>query len=235
MQKEMLERAFKLGEPQIKSDGTLTFDYWLATQEIVVEYQLRHTIKGLDDLKSQRRDAMKRNDMNEYQQIVLKTGNWEQMASRLVQACLFENLQVSHECFALTNRAYMIQPEKRAQIERIVQEAKDRHIQTEKKSLQKGDFLLAFDRLQALNCEVQKKMFEALHVQKTPPHLVQALGDLEQMKAGDVFFNEFGYESSIISENAKGMNVTQDPDFMAIILKYQKQAQAYTEQKKTEM
>ena len=38
MQKEMLEKAFALGQPQIKTDGTMTFDYWLATQTLVVEY-----------------------------------------------------------------------------------------------------------------------------------------------------------------------------------------------------
>ena len=55
------------------------------------------------------------------------------------------------------------------------------------------------------------------------------------MKAGDVFFNEFGFESTIISENAKKLNLAKDPEFMAIIMKYQQEATAYTELKKKEM
>ena len=42
---------------------------------------------------------MAKGDIQEYQQIVLKAGNWEQMASRLVQACLYENLKISQEVF----------------------------------------------------------------------------------------------------------------------------------------
>ena len=55
------------------------------------------------------------------------------------------------------------------------------------------------------------------------------------MKAGDVFFNEYGFESSIISENAKKLNLAKDPEFMAVIMKYQQEAQKYTELKKQEV
>ena len=122
---------------------------------------------------------MAKGDIQEYQQIVLKAGNWEQMASRLVQACLYENLKISQEVFQLTNRAYMSQPEKRQRIQEVLTEAKDKFITPDKRKLSKDDFLKAFDRLQQLNCEVQKKMFEAIHVNKTPNQLVQALGELE--------------------------------------------------------
>lgn len=40
---ELIERGNALGNPQYKQDGTMTFDYFLATMKVVTEFTIRHT------------------------------------------------------------------------------------------------------------------------------------------------------------------------------------------------
>jgi len=39
----LIERGNALGNPQYKQDGTMTFDYFLATMKVVTEFTIRHT------------------------------------------------------------------------------------------------------------------------------------------------------------------------------------------------
>ena len=44
---EMIKEGRVLGKPQFKSDGTMTFDYFLDTMKIVVKYTINQTRQGL--------------------------------------------------------------------------------------------------------------------------------------------------------------------------------------------
>jgi len=84
----------KLGEPEYKQDGTMTFDYFLETSKIVVKYTMMQTKEGLAEHAIKRREAIKNNDEEAFQQLVLKTANWEQLTNTLIQANLYQALKV---------------------------------------------------------------------------------------------------------------------------------------------
>lgn len=60
--KELIKRGEDIGAPQYKSDGTMTFDYFLASMKVAVEYTVRHTHAGLETFQVSRREALKRGD-----------------------------------------------------------------------------------------------------------------------------------------------------------------------------
>ena len=88
-----------LGAPQYKQDGTMTFDYFLDTMKIVVEYTIRHTKEGMEKHNVERRAAIAAGNEELYQKLILKTANWEQLTSQLVQANLYQQLKVPKPVF----------------------------------------------------------------------------------------------------------------------------------------
>jgi len=85
----IVEEGKKLGDPQYKNDGTMTFDYFLQTSKIVIKYTILQTKDGLAEHAVKRREAIAKNDEEGFQQLVLKTANWEQLTNTLIQANLY--------------------------------------------------------------------------------------------------------------------------------------------------
>jgi len=57
---------------------------------------------------------------------------------------------------------------------------------------------------------------------------------MQEFKANDGFFNKYGYEESCVQPNVERLNMQQDPDFLAIIKKYEDLSKEYLAQKKEE-
>ena len=55
---KFIEEGKALGEPQYKSDGTMTFDYFLETSKIVIKYTILQTRDGLLEHQEARRKAI---------------------------------------------------------------------------------------------------------------------------------------------------------------------------------
>ena len=81
---EIMNKAKALGPPQIKQDGTLTFDYFIQTMKIVIEYTIKHTQQALSDFEKQRREAIKEDNMEAYKEIVFKSSNFETMTTQII-------------------------------------------------------------------------------------------------------------------------------------------------------
>ena len=47
---ELIKRGMAIGPAQVKSDGTMTFDYFMATLKLSIEYTILHTQKVLEEL-----------------------------------------------------------------------------------------------------------------------------------------------------------------------------------------
>lgn len=62
--------------------------------KLVTEYVIKHTWQGLLDMQAQRRKALKDDDMKEYQNLILKAGNWETLSAKVIQGHLYQNLGV---------------------------------------------------------------------------------------------------------------------------------------------
>jgi hypothetical protein len=91
---ELIKRGQELGVPDYKQDGTMTFDFFLATIKVAVEFTGRHTNKQLKEFEASRRAALKSNNAEAYQTEILKAANFEQLTSRLIEANLYQSLKV---------------------------------------------------------------------------------------------------------------------------------------------
>jgi len=98
--RELMGRGHALGQVQMKSDGCLTFDYFMQTMKIVIEYTIKHTHQGLLEIQTQRRKALKDDNMSEFKDLVYKASNWEQLTTRVIQGNLYQSLRVEPAAFA---------------------------------------------------------------------------------------------------------------------------------------
>ena len=62
----------------------MTFDYFLDTMKIVIEFTILHTREGMEKHNGERRAAIASGNEELYQKLILKTANWEQLTSQLV-------------------------------------------------------------------------------------------------------------------------------------------------------
>lgn len=81
---KMIEEAKGLGTPEKKADGTLTFNFFLETSKIVTRYTLQQTKTGLEEHAVSRRQAIKDNNEQRFQELILETSNWEQLTHTLI-------------------------------------------------------------------------------------------------------------------------------------------------------
>lgn len=63
---ELVKRGEALGTPDYKQDGTMTFDFFLATIKVAVEFTGSHTNKHLKECEASRRAALKANNTEAY-------------------------------------------------------------------------------------------------------------------------------------------------------------------------
>lgn len=85
---EVLEQlkkdAEKLGKPEYKQDGTMTFDYFLESSKLIIKYTFDFTKEGLAKHASERRQAVKDKDQERVQKLILEAANWEQLATQII-------------------------------------------------------------------------------------------------------------------------------------------------------
>jgi len=110
---QIQEEGKVLGEPQYKQDGTMTFDYFLETSKIVVKHTYLQTKDGLEEHAVERRAAIRDGKEEEFQKLVLKTANWEQLTNTLIQANLYQFLKVPKQVFEKSAQVYLMEPAKR--------------------------------------------------------------------------------------------------------------------------
>lgn len=109
-QKEMIKDAIALGKPQIKSDQTLTFDFFLETACIVTKYVTRFTNEKMAEMAKTRRVYAKNEDNVQWSKIVSEHVNWEQMVQARVMEILYEALDIKKPVYEKTNKIYMMEP-----------------------------------------------------------------------------------------------------------------------------
>lgn len=59
----------------------MTFNYFLDTMKIVIEFTILHTREGMEKHNVERRAAIAAGNEELYQKLILKTANWEQLTS----------------------------------------------------------------------------------------------------------------------------------------------------------
>ena len=98
-------------------------------------------------------------------------------------------------------------------------------------------------REQVLNCvrlmekakfDAQQKMYELVRRQRLPPDAVNQIIKFEELKAGDLFFNETNIEENEVEPALDALKLKEDPEFLAIIADFEKKSADYLEAKKLE-
>lgn len=72
----MIAEAKTLGAIELKSDGTMTYDFFLETSKLVYKYTHRMINVSLKTNVSKRRELLKEEKNAEYEEHALETTNW---------------------------------------------------------------------------------------------------------------------------------------------------------------
>lgn len=84
-----------LDKPQIKSDKTMTFDYFLDTGRLIWKYS---ELKMRDEMKvyaAKRRQALKDKDDKEYNTIIMDSSSYEQQVTGRTAQILYSHYKVT--------------------------------------------------------------------------------------------------------------------------------------------
>lgn len=106
----MIVEAVALGKPQIKSDQTLTFDFFLEVSKIITKYHTRFVANALAEKAKARRALCKTEDVAQWSKIVSEHVNWEQLVNARIQEILYEAVGVKSAVHEKTNKTYMMEP-----------------------------------------------------------------------------------------------------------------------------
>ena len=223
-----------LGEPQYKQDGTMTFQYFLETSKIVVKYTFLQTKQGLEEHAVARREAIRNGNEEEFQKLVLKTANWEQLTNTLIQANLYQFLKVPKQVFEKSSQVYLMEPSKRTLYEEEIQNLRDELRGRTPVELTREQVLDSVRKLEAAKFEAQKKMYDFVRSQRVAPQMINAVIKVEKLKADDKFFIETGIEEEDVEPSIKRLDLENDEEFKAIIEEFKQQSDAFLASKKDE-
>jgi len=230
----LIAEGKKLGEPQYKQDGTMTFDYFLETSKIVVKYTFQQTKDGLAEHAVKRRAAIAEGNEDEFQKLVLATANWEQLTNTLIQANLYQALKVPKQVFEKSAQVYLMEPNKRTVYEEEIESLRQQLRGRQAQELTREQCLDSIRKLENSKFEAQKKMYEFVRTQRVAPQMINAVIKVEKLKADDLFFNETGIEEEDVEPSVKRLNLEEDDDFKAIIEEFKKKSDDFLASKKDE-
>lgn len=123
--KQLCEDGEKLGKPEYKQDGTMTFDYFLESSKLIITYAYNFTKDGLAKHAEERRQAVKDKDQERVQKLILEAANWEQLATQIIQGTMYQHVKVPRPVFEKSMQAYMMDPEKRTIYEDEIQKLRE--------------------------------------------------------------------------------------------------------------
>lgn len=89
-------------------------------------------------------------------------------------------------------------------------------------------------RLEAAKFEAQKKMYDLVKTQRVAPQMVNAVIQVEKLKADDHFFNETGIEEEDVEPSIKRLGLEEDEELKAIQEEFKKQSEEFLASKKDE-
>lgn len=78
-----------LDKPQIKSDKTMTFDYFLETSKLIWKYSELKMREGMKEYAEKRREALKKKEDKEYNAIIMDSAQWEQQVNGTTAMILY--------------------------------------------------------------------------------------------------------------------------------------------------
>ena len=212
----------------------MTFDYFLETSKLIIKYTYNFTKEGLAKHSTERRAAVKDKDIERCQKLILETANWEQLATQIIQANLYQHLKVPKPVFEKSMQIYMMDPDKRAIYEDEIQKLRDILRERKPVELTREQCIDSVKHLEKAKYEAQLKMYEMVRTQRIPPQMINAIIKVEKLKADDEFFNAFGIEEEDVEPSIKRLNLEEDSDFKAILQEWENKSKEFLDSKKDE-
>eukprot|EP00351_Strombidinopsis_sp_SopsisLIS2011_P003583 CAMPEP_0116876172 /NCGR_PEP_ID=MMETSP0463-20121206/8182_1 /TAXON_ID=181622 /ORGANISM="Strombidinopsis sp, Strain SopsisLIS2011" /LENGTH=404 /DNA_ID=CAMNT_0004522647 /DNA_START=425 /DNA_END=1639 /DNA_ORIENTATION=- len=233
---EMIKAAVEKGldKPQIKSDKTMTFDYFLDTGRLIWKYSELKMREGMKEYAAKRRQALKDKNDKEYNTIVMDSANWEQQVNGRTAQLLYTQFKVTQENYGLSLRQYMLDPTKRAMIEEETLKVKESVRENVPKELTREETLKATDRLEQLKFEALEDYVQPCQKQAYRLNMIDGVIRIEKMKADDTFFNEFGFEEFDVEPNVEKLKLEDEEDYKKILEKYAEESKTYLATKQDE-
>lgn len=181
-----------------------------------------------------RRAAIKANNEEEFQKLVLSTANWEQLTNTLIQANLYQALKVPKQVFEKSSQVYLMDPNKRTIYEEEIQQLRESLRERPPADLTREQILDSVRRLETAKFEAQKKMYEFVRSQRVAPQMINAVIKVEKLKADDQFFNDTGIEEEDVEPAIKKLNLEEDEEFKQIIEEFKTKSDEFLAGKKDE-
>lgn len=232
--KQLLLDANALGKPEYKSDGTMTFDFFLESSKLIIKYTYNFTKEGLNEHAKQRRLAVKEKDIEKCQKLILETANWEQLTTQIIQAKTFQHLKVPKPVFEKSMQTYMMDPEKRAIYEEEIQKLRDTLRDRKMQELTREQCIESVKHLERAKFEAQIKMYDMVRTQRIPPQMINAIIKVEKLKADDEFYNTYQIEEEDVEPSIKRLGLEEDEELKKIVEEWEAKSRDFLESKKDE-
>lgn len=125
-------------------------------------------------------------------------------------------------------------PVKRAQYEEETGKVKTDLLIPASGDLSREKLLECIRLMEVAKFEAQKKMYELVRRQRLPADAINQIIKIEEVKAGDQFFNDTGIEENMVEPGILRLNLQEDAEFKAIIKEFEVKSAEYLEAKKLE-
>jgi len=172
----------------------------------------------------------------EYQSACQQTAEWESQVTMRIQELFYtcKGVDCSREVVGKSHSTYMMDPTRRTTYEEEMQKVRYEMLDISKEVLTREQVLNCVRLMEKAKFDAQQKMYELVRRQRLPPDAVNQIIKFEELKAGDLFFNETKIEESIVEPSIDALGMKQDPEFLAIIADFEKKSTEYLETKKLE-
>jgi len=98
----MIEEGKELGDPVYNQDGTMSFDFFLATTKIVYKHHYNFTKDKVNQFKIDRRAAIAANQDKEFKRLFFEEETLNQHSKNQIQSGLYQALKVPKSVFDKT-------------------------------------------------------------------------------------------------------------------------------------
>jgi len=172
----------------------------------------------------------------EYRGACTQAAEFERQVIENIQRLFFtiKGVDVSREVCEKSRQMYMMDPEKRATFEEEMQKVRYASMAPVEYKLTREEVLNCVSLMEKAKFDAQQKMYELVRRQRLPPDAVNQIIKYEELKAGDLFFNETNIEENLVEPNLDALKMKEDPEFLAIISEFEKKSAEYLNAKKLE-
>ena len=209
MLQEVKEQAKVLGEPVFNDEGddganekyTLSFQYFLNVNKLVITYAIRQAAPVMADIKAKRREALENYEDDLFEDLVMQTVLVEQKTIEVFRSVLYSQLDLRPRDLIKAKVKYLMDPEYNAKFEAELGTLKDAinaafvEIEESSEEIDEEKCLKAWRTLELANISKEQKVSDYGRSNPNLPLQMRTnFAQIENIKLDDHFFNDTGLE-----------------------------------------